>query len=265
MGRLIGKIALITGGARGIGEATAELFVQEGATTLITDINDEAGFQLAQKLGNSAHYRHLNVASEEQWQETLNFIENNFGQLNILVNNAAILGANEGLGALDPENTSLETWRAIQANNLDGVFLGCKYAIKMMKHFKDCAIVNISSRVGIVGIPHNAPYAASKAGVRNLTKSVALYCAKQGYDIRCNSIHPGAILTPLWNAWLGEGEQRDYLINEVSKTIPMQKMGNGMDVARAILFLACEDSRYVTGTELIVDGGILSGSTADVQ
>jgi 3(or 17)beta-hydroxysteroid dehydrogenase len=146
--------------------------------------------------------------------------------------------------------------------NADGVALGCKYAIQLMKLNKSGRIVNISSRSGLVGIPYMTAYAASKAAVRNHTKSVALYCAEKQYHIRCNSIHPGAILTPISDPMLGYGENREKMINEVAKGVPLGRMGAPLDVAYAALYLASDESAYVTGIEMNIDGGILAGSTA---
>jgi NAD(P)-dependent dehydrogenase (short-subunit alcohol dehydrogenase family) len=185
-----------------------------------------------------------------------------FTTLDILVNNAGITGFQEGLGPQDPENASLESWRAVHAVNSDGVFLGCKYGIEMMKAHQRGSIINISSRSGLVGIPGAAAYAASKAAVRNHTKSVALYCASQGYGIRCNSVHPAAILTPMWESMLGLGPDRSEKIAQIARDIPMQKMGMPEDVASAILFLASDESKYITGIELTIDGGLLAGAAA---
>jgi len=140
--------------------------------------------------------------------------------------------------------------------------LGCKYGIKNMKAGDGASIVNVSSRSGIVGIPQAVAYASSKAALRNHTKSVALYCAEKNYPIRCNSLHPAAILTPMWDAMLGEGEQREAAIDAISADIPMRKMGEPRDVAFAALYLASDESKYVTGIELNIDGGILAGSAA---
>ena len=262
MSRLNGKIALITGAARGIGQATAELFSAEGALVIISDINDSQGEALAAKIGSNARYIHLDVSQEAEWKQVSELIQAQYGRLDILVNNAGITGFLESSGPHDPEHLDLESWSLVHKTNLDGVALGCKYAIKLMKTSSSASIVNISSRSGIVGIPAAVAYASSKAGVRNHTKSVALYCADQAYPIRCNSIHPGAIYTPMWDAMLGEGEQRAAAIKEISSGVPMGVMGDAMDVAYAALYLASDESKYVTGIELNIDGGILAGSSA---
>ena len=259
-GRLAGKVALITGAAEGIGGETAILMANEGATVILSDIQHEKGEKLAAKIGNGAIYLPLDVSIEEEWQKVMEIICLKFKKLDILVNNAGITGFQEGFGPQDVENASLESFRNVHKVNLDGVFLGCKWGIKVMKNSPSASIINISSRSGLVGIPTAAAYASSKAGVRNHTKSVALYCASQGYPIRCNSIHPAAILTPMWEPMLGAGPKREESIKEISKDIPMQKMGEAKDVALAIIFLASDESKYITGIELNIDGGLLAGA-----
>ncbi|MCF2907000.1 SDR family oxidoreductase [Pseudoalteromonas sp. DL2-H2.2] len=262
MARLNNKIALITGAARGIGAAVATCFVEQGATVIITDKNTEAATQLCEKLGENAHFHLLDVSQESHWQQAEAFVKAQFGRLDILVNNAGITGFLEAAGPHDPEHLDLESWHTVQRTNSDGVALGCKYGIRLMKASAAASIVNISSRSGLVGIPAAAAYAASKAAVRNHSKSVALYCAQQNYPIRCNSVHPGAILTPMWDAMLGEGAAREAAIAGIAADIPLGHMGNASDVAYAVLYLASDESAYVTGIELNVDGGILAGSSA---
>ncbi|HSX03229.1 MAG TPA: glucose 1-dehydrogenase [Rhabdochlamydiaceae bacterium] len=260
-GRIADKIALITGAAQGIGEACARLFIREGATVFLTDIQDDLGKDTAKELGPKAHYLHLDVQKEENWEKVISAIIKQKDRLDILVNNAGITGFQKGFGPQDPEHASLESWRKIHAINSEGTFLGCKHAIQVMKKGKG-SIINISSRSGLVGIPGAAAYAASKAEVRNHTKSVALYCCQNGYDIRCNSVHPAAIMTPMWEEMLGPKEGRKERIAHLVKDIPMQKFGDPEDVAFAVLFLASEESKYMTGSELTIDGGILAGSSA---
>jgi 3(or 17)beta-hydroxysteroid dehydrogenase len=191
--RLAGKVALITGTAQGIGKACAELFAKEGAFVFVTDINNDLGQRTALAIGPQARYLHLDVQNESDWDTIMRQIIKDKKHLDMLINNAGITGFQEGFGLQDPENASLDSWRKVHAVNSDGVFLGCQKAIQHMKQRKG-SIVNISSRSGMVGIPGAAAYAASKAAVRNHTKSVTLYCCEKGYDIRCNSIHPAAIL-----------------------------------------------------------------------
>ena len=274
--RLLNKVALITGSAQGIGKAIAELFVKEGATVIFSDINDVKGRGACHDINvkrqqwsksNPAEYMHLDVSSESDWQKAEQYIQQYYHGLDIIVNNAGITGFLETTGAHDPEYLDMASWHKVHQVNLDGVALGCKTAIALMKNRptdenRKSSIINISSRSGLVGIPLAAAYASSKAGVRNHSKSVALYCAQNGYDIRCNSIHPAAIYTPMWDAMLGEGNEREDAIKAISKDIPLGYMGDVMDVAYAALYLASDESKYVTGTELTIDGGILAGSTA---
>lgn len=259
--RLKDKITLITGGARGIGRATAELFLRQGARVLVADIRDQEAREWIQPLQPAVEYLRLDVGKEDDWQNAMLHITEKYGRLDVLVNNAGITGFLESKGPWDAEHCDLESWQEVHRVNAGGVMLGCKYAIQAMKT-RGGSIVNVSSRSGIVGVPGAAAYASSKASVRNHTKTVALYCAENGYRIRCNSVHPAAIMTPLWDAMLGQGEQRAKIIQEVEYGIPMGHFGEPMDVAYGILYLASDESKYVTGIELTIDGGILAGSEA---
>ncbi|HEX8267249.1 MAG TPA: glucose 1-dehydrogenase [Pyrinomonadaceae bacterium] len=260
--RLKDKISLITGAAQGIGLAIAQEFLRQGATVFLTDIQDEKGAQEADLLGNKANYLHLDVRFEDDWRTVTNQIVDQCGRLDILVNNAGITGFENGIVSHDPENVSLEDWHAVLATNLDGVLLGCKYAIKTMKQSKTGSIINISSRSGIVGIPQAAAYAASKAAVRNHTKTVALYCAQMGWQIRCNSVHPAAIMTPMWETMLGDGEGRAEREAALVKDTPLKRFGMAEEVAHLVVYLASDESSYATGAEFTIDGGILAGSAA---
>lgn len=257
--RLKDKIALVTGSGRGIGHATAELFHKEKAIVIASDSNDISGDLTIKKLKDRIEYLHLDVGNEEHWITVTEHIKKKYGRLDILVNNAGITGILETKGPWDAENADLDSWNEVHRVNSNGTMLGCKYAIKLMKE-KGGSIINISSRSGIVGIPGAVAYASSKAAVRNHTKSVALYCASNGYKIRCNSVHPAAIMTPLWDPILGYGEQRRKAITEIEKGIPLGHFGNPLDVAYGILYLASDESKYVTGIELTIDGGVLAGS-----
>jgi 3(or 17)beta-hydroxysteroid dehydrogenase len=262
MGRMDGKIALVTGAARGIGAAIAGSFVREGADVRLTDIEQDAGERLAAELGVRATFTRLDVREEADWSRVMASVVAAFGRLDVVVNNAGITGFEAGAVAHDPENATLEDWRAIHRTNLDGVFLGCKYAIRAMRPMKTGSIVNISSRSGMVGVPGAAAYASSKAAVRNHTKSVALWCAQQGLRIRCNSIHPGAILTPMWEPMLGSGPDREVRLAALAQDTPLHRFGTPEEVAAVAVFLASDESSYITGSELSIDGGLLAGSAA---
>jgi len=262
MGRVQNKTALVTGAANGIGRAIAELLAAEGAMVIVTDIDDDKGQAVAAALGANAAYLHLDVTVESQWQAVSTTVQQSYGGLEILVNNAGVTGFLETPGPHDPENLDMSSWHKVHEVNLHGAVLGCKYGIKLMKHSAAASIINISSRSGNVGIPGAAAYASSKAALRNHSKSVALYCAEKKYPIRCNSIHPAAILTSMWDAMLGQGEQRETALAAIAADIPLGRMGESDDVAFAALYLAADESKYVTGIELHIDGGILAGSTA---
>ena len=199
-GRLDGKFCVITGAARGIGKAIGQAFVDEGATVLLTDIDEAELTGTGEELG--CRTLKLDVRSEEHWSRLAQL----HPVADVVVNNAGVTGFEASPNPQDPENAALEDWRAVHTVNLDGTFLGCRYAIKAMKEKGEGSIINISSRSGMVGIPGAAAYASSKAAIRNHSKTVALYCAQNGWNIRCNSIHPAAIMTPMWEPMLGEGE-----------------------------------------------------------
>ncbi|MEE1925317.1 SDR family oxidoreductase [Pseudomonas sp. 148P] len=256
MSRLQGKTCLITGAARGIGRAIAARFRAEGAEVIVTDIDEAGGAATAQGLG--ARFIRLDVSQEADWARLSGLVP----AIDVLVNNAGITGFEAGLVAHDPEHASLEDWRAVHRVNLDGTFLGCRYAIAAMKAKGSGSIINISSRSGLVGIPGAAAYASSKAAIRNHTKSVALYCAQQGWRIRCNSIHPGAILTPMWEAMLGDGPDRDARAAALVADTPLKRFGSVEEVAAVALMLASDEAAYMTGAELNIDGGLLAGTAA---
>lgn len=261
MSRLSDKTALVTGAARGIGEAIARAFAAEGAFVYLSDINHDAGRQVAANIGGSARYLPLDVRGENDWDAAIEAILGERHCLDILVNNAGISGI-ETHRPHNPEETSLDDWRSVLATNLDGTFLGCRAAIRAMRPQHSGSIINISSRSGIVGVPTAAAYAASKAAIRNHTKSVALYCAQQGLNIRCNSIHPAAIYTPMWEPMLGEGAVREARLADVHNGIPLHRMGRADEVAALALLLASDEATYITGSEFTIDGGILAGSAA---
>lgn len=260
-GRLLGKCALVTGAGRGIGAGIAAALRRSGATVYASDINT-ADVQ-AQAARNDCRWLRLDVRSESDWMKAMDDIRDDGECIDILVNNAGITGFEDSVEPQDPEHASLQSWRRVHETNLDGTFLGCKHAIQAMRrHARPSAIVNISSRSGLVGIPSAAAYASSKAAIRNHTKSVALYCAEQGLRIRCNSIHPGAILTPMWDGFLGVGEERERNMAQFVSDTPMRRFGAVEEVAALAVFLASDESSYVTGAEFVVDGGITAGASA---
>jgi NAD(P)-dependent dehydrogenase (short-subunit alcohol dehydrogenase family) len=261
-GRLEGKVALITGAARGIGLGIAEAFVREGARTVLSDIRDAAGTAAAARLGPLAEYLSLDVRDESRWEAVMADIVARHGRLDVLVNNAGITGLEGEFVPHDPEHISLDAWRAVMATNAEGVMLGCKHGLRAMRQPGRGSIVNISSRSGLVGIPAASAYAASKAAVRNHTKTVAIYAAEQGLAIRCNSVHPAAILTPMWEAMLGTGPDRPVREAEMVKDTPLRRFGTVEEVAHLVVYLASEESGYATGTEFNLDGGMLAGSAA---
>lgn len=262
MKSLENKTALVTGAARGIGAAIAETFIREGARVLLTDIDEDALAARAEALGERAFALTLDVSREADWTAAENWVRDHWGGLDILVNNAGITGFLETPGPHDPEHFDLDSWRKVHAVNTDGTALGCRTAIALMKAARTGAIINLSSRSGVVGIPGAAAYAASKAAVRNHTRTVALYCAEQGWTIRCNAILPAAILTPMWDAMLGAGEERAAMEKSITDGVPLKRFGTPQEVADAALFLASDASAYMTGSDLHLDGGILAGASA---
>jgi 3(or 17)beta-hydroxysteroid dehydrogenase len=256
-GRLQGKVALVSGAARGIGAAIASAFVREGATVWVSDRDATGAAELATRLG--AHSARLDVREEADWIQVMASLIDTAGRLDVLVNNAGISGLEQG-ARHDPEHASLADWRAVMAVNLDGVFLGCKHALRAMRRHGSGSIINISSRSGLVGVPAAAAYAASKAAVRNHTKSVALYAAEQGLAVRCNSIHPGAILTPMWEPMLGEGAAREAALAQLVADVPLRRFGRPEEVAALAVLLASDECAYMSGAELSVDGGLMAGA-----
>lgn len=261
MKRLNHKTCVVTGAGRGIGAAIATAFAREGARVIVTDIDLTAAQDVAARIGAIA--RQLDVRVEDHWER----FAGEFPEINVLVNNAGITGfeAPQADGSPvphDPEHAALADWRAVHHTNLDGTFLGCRYAIGAMRKKGAGAIINISSRSGLVGIPAAAAYASSKAAVRNHSKTVALYCAEQGLAIRCNSIHPAAILTPMWEPMLGDGPDREARMAAFVADTPLRRFGTPDEVAAICVLLASDEATYMTGSEINLDGGLLAGSIA---
>lgn len=260
MFELNNKRALVTGGARGIGAAIAHCFARAGASVIIADIDAEGGTALAAEI--NAEFVALDVADEAGWAS----FALAHPAIDIVVNNAGITGFEDSPGPHDPEHVSLAEWHKVHRVNLDGTFLGCRYAVRAMRAAGGSgSIINIGSRSGVVGIPGAAAYASSKAGIRNHSKSVALWCASQGLHIRCNVIQPAAILTPMWEALIGAKEEiggpdRDARMAAMVADTPLKRFGTVDEVAALALYLASDASAYMTGAELTLDGGLLAGS-----
>ncbi|MFZ5610229.1 MAG: glucose 1-dehydrogenase [Pseudomonadota bacterium] len=252
-GRLAGKIALITGGASGLGRAMATLFAAEGAKVAVSDINHAGAQTVAAAIGGNAIAIAQDVTKEAEWQAALAAVHKHFGGLHILVNNAGIGAA----GSI--AETSLDTWRHVHAVDLDSVFLGCKHGVaaiaETVKAGGRGAIVNISSIAGVIAAPNLAAYNSAKAAVRHLSKSVALYCARNRWPITCNSIHPAFIDTPILNGFATDAP-RAAVLEKLGRQIPMGHVGAPDDVAYAALYLGSDEAKFVTGAELYVDGGI---------
>jgi 3(or 17)beta-hydroxysteroid dehydrogenase len=245
--RLAGKVALITGGARGIGAATARLFAREGGRVVLGDVLDPEGRAVEAELiatGSEAAFVRLDVTSEADWERAVAAAASRFGRLDVLVNNAGIGGA----GRL--EDTTLEDWNRVMDVNAKGVFLGTRAAIPAMRRAGGGSIVNISSQLGLVGMDDSSPqYQASKGAVRLLTKLTALQYAKE--RIRANSVHPGPIVTPMTERRRADPVTRERMVSR----IPLGRYGEAEEIAYGVLYLASDESRFVTGSELVIDGG----------
>src|SRR6204780_2320571 len=250
MGRVQDKVALVTGGASGIGFATAKLFVDEGATVVVADRDVDAATAAVAELGQRACFRRLDVTREDEWVAVTDAVARDFGRIDVLVNNAGVVLFK------DFEATTLDEWRDLMAVNLDGTFLGCKHAVRVMKGRGGGSIVNMSSVAGLIGAGNLAAYSASKGGVRLLTKSVALHCARKGYNIRCNSVHPSFADTPMLHGMIAAARNPDKLASGFSAASPLGRLAQPIEIARTILFLASDESAFTTGAELVVDGGL---------
>ncbi|MEM7662462.1 MAG: SDR family oxidoreductase [Pseudomonadota bacterium] len=254
MGRVSGKKALITGGAQGLGAAAAQMLAREGAKVAVTDLNVEGAEAVASGInaehgdGTAFAFVH-DVTSEEQWKDITQNAHDAMGGLNVLVNNAGI----GSLGSVEDE--SYDVFRKVQEVDVDSIFLGCKYAIPLMRDHGLGSIINISSIAGIIASGNYVSYNAAKAAVRHMSKSIALHCAKTGGQIRCNSVHPTFINTPILDGvkqMFGE----DEALAKLARQVPLGRVGEPDDIAYAVLYLASDESKFMTGSELKVDGGI---------
>jgi len=255
MGRVAGKVALVTGAGLGLGRASSILLASEGARLVVSDIDEGLANDMAAgivKAGGEALALRHDVSKPEDWPAVMAAIEERFGRLDVLVNNAGIAIAK------NVEDTTLAEWRRTMAINLDGVFLGCQEGIRLMRKSGGGSIINLSSIDGIIGEAELAAYCASKGGVRTLTKAVAVHCAERRYGIRCNSIHPGYIWTPQTENYLRDLGRLEQEKAKALSRHPIGFLGEPKDIAYMVLYLASDESRFVTGAEMVVDGGYLA-------
>jgi NAD(P)-dependent dehydrogenase (short-subunit alcohol dehydrogenase family) len=264
-GQVQGKVALVTGGASGIGAAVAELLAREGASVAVTDIDDFRGPELVagiEKAGHAAMFLHQDVTSEARWVEVVAEVEKRFGRLDILVSNAGI-----GIAVPSIVDMSLDDWRRQTAINLDGVFLSVKHCLPAMRKTGGGSIILMSSLAGLRGAAGLSGYCATKGGVRLFAKAIAMECASAGDGIRVNSVHPGIIDTPIWGKIPTEatGSGRNAPIDPEERArlaTPLGRAGQAREIAQGVLYLASDASSYVTGTELVIDGGMYAGGLA---
>jgi 3(or 17)beta-hydroxysteroid dehydrogenase len=250
MGRVEDKVAIVTGAASGIGRGCAELLAREGARVVLTDLNEEQGREAAKAIGGDAVFVRHDVSDEQSWRAVIDATLARFGRLDVLVNNAGIIIV------ADVESTTVDQWRKIMAVNAEGVFLGCKHAIPVMRQSGGGSIINLSSSAGLVGTPPFAAYSASKGAVRILTKTVAAHCRAKGDAIRCNSIHPGGIDTPMVAAITRDRRSGIASLEELEAPGRAIGYGQPVDIGYLVLYLASDESRFMTGAELAIDGGL---------
>ncbi|MFT6367647.1 MAG: 3(or 17)beta-hydroxysteroid dehydrogenase [Candidatus Azotimanducaceae bacterium] len=248
-GRVEGKIALVTAAGDGIGEAIGRRLAGEGATVVLTDLDGGAVEAIANDLGGGAMGLAHDAGDPGDWQSVIDAVKERHGKLDVLVNNAGVSRAG------NIEEQSLEDLQFVIRVNLEGTFLGCKHAIDLMKG--GGSIINISSIHGIQAAPHEAAYSATKGAVKLLTKSVAMHCADKGYNIRCNSVHPGYIMTTMMEKWLEASDDRAALEGGLIAKHPIGFLGSPEDIAHGALYLASDEARFVTGSEMVIDGGYL--------
>ncbi len=248
MSRLEGKIALITGAASGLGLEDARLFAREGAQVVMTDVDTQKGAAAAAAIEGARFLKH-DVTSEEDWKSVLADIANTEGGLDILVNNAGVVILS------NPEDCTLEQFRFANSVMSEGVFLGAKYAMPLLKTGAGGSIINMSSVASHVGFPIFFAYTAAKGAVRSMTKSIAAHCQAEGYPVRCNSVHAGAIETPMVQTAQGRAGEKPMEIPETG-VLPADSLGTPADVANMLVYLASDESRFVTGAEFVIDNGL---------
>lgn len=249
------KIAIVTGAASGIGADIARLFVEEGATVVLTDIDREGGESMAATLGDAALFLEQDVTSEPDWDRIMSEVENRYGRLDVLVNNAAMVRTTT------IEDTDLELFRNSFMTNAGSVYMGCKRAINLMKkHGGPASLVNIASTTAIATAAWTFAYGMSKAAVLSMTKSIALHCAASGYNIRCNAVLPGVVMTPAVQQVLDASPDPDATLAGLVASHPIGRLLEGSEIAAAVRYLASDESSGVTGTHITVDGGQTAGS-----
>jgi 3(or 17)beta-hydroxysteroid dehydrogenase len=248
MSRVQNKVVIVTGAASGLGEADARLLAAEGAQVILTDINRAAGEKIAEEIG--ARFVAQDVSDENSWQTLMELVETQYGRLDALVNNAGIAVI------ADIESTSTELWRKTLNIHLDGTFWGCQSAIELMKKSGGGSIINMSSTAALVGIPSYLAYSAAKGGIRSMTKAIAIHCKQQHYGIRCNSVHPGSISTPMVHHALKELVGVDLMQeSDPEQTRLNMGIGEPNDVAYMVLYLVSDESKHITGAEMVIDNG----------
>ena len=255
MDRVKGKVALISGGASGLGRQSARRLAEEGARVVVADLNETGGTAVAKELGAAGRFVPLDVTKEGDWARAIQVTLDTFGRLDVLVNSAGVGNMNS------VEDCTLEEWKYVMAVNGDGVFLGCKHGIGAIKRTSTepgagGSIVNISSVSGLIGGHNLAAYNASKGGVRLLTKSVALHCAREGYGIRCNSVHPAFVETPMVESLVAASPDAGRARRSMARQVPLGRIAAPDEIARMILYLISDDSAFVTGAEMVIDGGV---------
>jgi NAD(P)-dependent dehydrogenase (short-subunit alcohol dehydrogenase family) len=253
MSRVADKVVPVTGAGSGIGRASAKLLAAEGATVIVTDVDRAGGLETVQQIaslnsGGGARFEEQDTAKEADWRRIIDDIMAREGRLNGLVNNAGIAGPFPS----SFEGESLDQWRRILSINVEGVFLGCKYGVPALRASGGGSIVNMSSLAALLGTPDLSAYGASKGAVRQFTKTVAMDCARKGYKVRCNSVHPGIIMTPMGEHILPSEKARE----RTRQRVPIGHFGTPEDIAYGVLYLISDESRFMTGAELVIDGGM---------
>jgi|TARA_B110000263_G_C15287226_1_gene501446 3(or 17)beta-hydroxysteroid dehydrogenase len=257
MERLENKVVVITGAASGLGKADAIRLSSEGAKLVLTDINSQDGNRVARECKNAAIFVEQDVSDESSWQELIDTTVSEFGQLDVLVNNAGIAAT------ANIESVATDQWREILRVNLDSVFFGCRAAIPEMSKSGGGSIINMSSTAALVGLSSYLAYSAAKGGIRSMTKSIAVHCREQKNNIRCNSIHPGSIYTPMVDNALKTLMGIELMDQEDPEATRIAMgIGEPVDVANLVLFLASDESKHINGAELVIDNGTTAGGTS---